>query len=143
MVDIDGDGILDLLTSDRTGNSANVLLGNGNATTFAKSVSRLSGVSIATRSAALSAQGEIDVRLEEVNLISGSIGVGMSRLSVAAAVLRTSVEATKAAEGRIVDADIAQDSAQLVASTILQQAAAGVLAQAKQEPRLALRLLSG
>jgi flagellin len=39
--------------------------------------------------------------------------------------------------GRIIDADVAADSAKLLSGKILQQATAAVLAQANQQPALA------
>jgi flagellin len=44
--------------------------------------------------------------------------------------------------GRIVDADVAVEAANLVKGRILQQAGAAVVAQANQSPALALKLLS-
>lgn len=49
----------------------------------------------------------------------------------------TSIEAA----ARIIDADVAAESADLVKTHVLQQVASSVLAQANQLPALALRLL--
>jgi flagellin len=46
------------------------------------------------------------------------------------------------AQSRISDADVAFESSNLVRSNILQQMSASVLAQANQEPALALKLLT-
>ncbi len=46
------------------------------------------------------------------------------------------------AESRIRDTDIAKDAADVTRLSILQQAGAAVLAQANQQPSIALRLLS-
>ena len=48
-----------------------------------------------------------------------------------------------AAEARITDADVATDVANLVRQQILQQGATAILAQANQQPALALGLLQG
>jgi flagellin len=45
------------------------------------------------------------------------------------------------ARSRIVDSDVAAESAQLVRAQIAQQSATAILAQANQQPLLALRLL--
>jgi flagellin len=50
-------------------------------------------------------------------------------------------ENSASAEGRIRDADIASESANLIRKQISQQAAVNVLAQANQQPALALQLL--
>ncbi|NDC36677.1 MAG: hypothetical protein EBZ48_01345 [Proteobacteria bacterium] len=70
------------------------------------------------------------------------IGSFQSRVGVAISNLQSSRENTKAAESRILDADIASDSANLTRTQILQQAGAAVLANANLQPQLALRLLS-
>ena len=46
-----------------------------------------------------------------------------------------------AAESRIRDVDVATEAAELTRNNILQQAGASVLAQANQQPQLALSLL--
>lgn len=77
----------------------------------------------------------------ELNQYQGTLGATMSRLSTAASVLTTTRENYKTAESRIRDADVAQESANLIRTQILQQAASAVLAQANQAPSLALTLL--
>jgi flagellin len=79
--------------------------------------------------------------LNRVNLQAGAIGAQMSRLQSAVSSLHQKEGDYRAAESRIKDADVAEDSASLVRSTILQQAGAAVLAQANQAPALALDLL--
>jgi flagellin-like hook-associated protein FlgL len=71
----------------------------------------------------------------------GEIGAFQSRTAVAINVLQVSSETFKAAESRIRDADIADESSRLTRLNILQQAASSVLAQANQQPALALQLL--
>jgi flagellin len=141
--DFNGDGKSDLVTADYGSSTASVLLGNGTTTTSALGLSAIGGISVATQSAALDAQGAIDSLLETVNLIAGIIGTGMSRLQTAADNLRVGSENFTEARSRIVDADVAEESANLVKGRILQQAGAAVVAQANQSPALALQLLSG
>ena len=56
-------------------------------------------------------------------------------------VLGSTIENHLAAEARIRDADIAQEAADLVRDQLLQQTGAAILAQANQQPALALKLL--
>ena len=70
------------------------------------------------------------------------IGANQARIDVARDVLLVAAESFRAAESRIRDADIAQEAANLSRLNILQQAASAVLAQANQQPALALSLLS-
>ena len=98
-------------------------------------------MSLATQEDALSAQGQIDGYPNDVNKVSGTIGTALSRFQIAAQTASSVADVSMAAEARITDADVAADSAALVRNRILQQAAAAVLAQANQQPTLALTLL--
>jgi flagellin-like hook-associated protein FlgL len=100
-----------------------------------------SGISVATQASALTAQGQVDSYLDNLDSVSGIIGSALSRFAVAARLVASTADVTKAAEGRIMDADVAADSANLTRNNILQQAASAVLAQANQQPALALKLL--
>jgi flagellin len=71
----------------------------------------------------------------------GTLGAYESRLLTAISNLRIGQEQSAAAESRIRDADVAAETANLTRSSILQQAATAVLAQANQQPRIALNLL--
>ena len=136
-----GTGWNDLVTANRTVNTASVLLGNGTTTTTAYGLQPISGVSLATQADALSAQGQIDGYLDSVNQVSGTIGTALSRFQIAAHVASSVADVSQAAEARITDADVADNSAALVRNQILQQAASAILAQANQQPALALTLL--
>lgn len=83
----------------------------------------------------------IDSYLDNVNAITGVVGSALSRFQVAASLLSASAEVTKAAEGRITDVDVAEESSRLLSTGILQEAAAAVLAHALKGPELALTLL--
>ena len=96
---------------------------------------------MATQADALSAQGQIDDYLDSVNKVAGTIGTALSRFQIAAHVASSVADVSQAAEARITDADVAENSAALVRNQILQQAASAVLAQANQQPALALTLL--
>jgi flagellin len=104
-------------------------------------ITTIGNISVATQAAAMAAQGTIDSILDSVNVTEGIIGSVMSRFSTAMANLQVSADNFKAAEGRIIDADVAVETSQLTREQILQQAGAAVLAQANQEPALALKLL--
>jgi flagellin-like hook-associated protein FlgL len=139
--DFNGDGTSDIVTADEGGNTASVLLGNGITTGQTISIRSLSGISVATLADARDAQGAIDSELQTVNLVAGIIGSGISRLQTAADNLRVGSEGFSEARSRIVDADVAEESANLVQARILQQAGAAVLSQANKAPALALVLL--
>jgi len=137
------DGKSDLVTAEG-GNTASVLLGNGTTTTTTTTLGGLqpiTGVSLVTQADALLAQGQIDDYLDSVNKVSETIGTALSRFQIAAHVASSVADVSQAAEARITDADVADNTAALLRSKILQQASAAVLAQANQQPALALTLL--
>jgi len=80
-------------------------------------------------------------RLDSLNTLRGTFGAMMSRLGVALNQVFSARENTIAAESRIKDADIADESAELVRKQILQNIGASVLAQANNQPQIALGLL--
>ncbi len=71
----------------------------------------------------------------------GVLGAVESRLQVSINNLQVVRENFAAAESRIRDVDVAAEAAELTRVGILQQAGAAVLAQANQQPGLALQLL--
>ena len=97
---------------------------------------------IATRSAAESTITKIDTILDQVARQRSNLGAVQNRFSAVISNLSNVVENMSAARSRILDADIAAETAALTQLTILQQAGTAVLAQANQQPALALQLLS-
>ncbi len=71
----------------------------------------------------------------------GTLGAAESRLNVAINNLQVAKENFASAESQIRDTDVAAQAAELTRLNILQQAGTAVLAQANQQPQLALSLL--
>jgi len=71
----------------------------------------------------------------------GTLGAAESRLNVTINNLQVARENFASAESQIRDVDVASEAANLTRLNILQQAGASVLAQANQQPALALSLL--
>jgi flagellin len=101
----------------------------------------LSNLAVSTAGAAQSALGAITTAIANVAQRRGTLGSIESRLNTAIQNLRVARENFSAAESRIRDADIAEETANLTRNTILQQAGVAILAQANQQPSLALQLL--
>jgi flagellin len=101
----------------------------------------LSSVAVSTADAAQSALGSITSAISNVASRRGTLGSVESRLKTAIANLRVARENFAAAESRIRDADVAEETANLTRTSILQQAGVSVLAQANQQPSLALSLI--
>lgn len=135
--DLNGDGLPDLIDTTSALGQTDIAYGQGSAGT---TIQRLN---MATREGALSALDTIQSIFNRVTSELGVVGAAQSRIQSAARTLKATQENYKAAEGRIVDADIASDSANLVRTNILKESAAAVLSQANQQPALALQLLRG
>ena len=90
---------------------------------------------------AQSALDAIDSAISSVSTMRGSLGAVQNRLQSTINNLQVAVENTSAANSRIVDVDVAAETANMTRSQILTQAGVSVLAQANQNPQLALKLL--
>jgi flagellin len=127
-LDAGGGATLQRLGLAATGSSAMTYSLSGTTSDFAASAAR----------AALAA---VNGAVTSINTLRGNLGTTESRLNSAIANLTTSRENTIAAAARITDADIAVEAAELTRLNILQQAGSAVLAQANQQPSLAVQLL--
>ncbi|MBF0187060.1 MAG: flagellin FliC [Magnetococcales bacterium] len=83
----------------------------------------------------------VDSALASVSDIRAGLGSAQNRLESTISSLANVSENTSAARSRIMDADIAMETSNLTRNSILQQAGTAILAQANQQPQLALLLL--
>lgn len=126
------------LTDDgtATGNDLQASLGG---TTAAAIATAMGGVdSVANATAAIT---ELDTQIDNITNLRATAGAGLSRLEQIAESLQSNSTNLSAARGRIMDADFAQETANLTRSQILQQAGTAMLAQANQLPQNVLSLL--
>lgn len=84
---------------------------------------------------------DIDKALTKMNTHKATIGAIQNRLESANNSLTTMIENATAAKSTIMDADIAEESANYTRATILQQTASTLLVQANSLPQIALTLL--
>ncbi len=98
-------------------------------------------VSGSTASLALEALAVIDDAIVQVSTARSGFGATMNRLEVATNNIRTMRLNLSAANSRIRDVDVANETAALSRGQVLSQAGVSVLAQANQLPQLALSLL--
>ncbi|MCB9834116.1 MAG: flagellin FliC [Planctomycetes bacterium] len=103
----------------------------------------LTSLSIASGASITLAINGIDAAINTVTQLRGSLGAAQNRLESTINQLQIDEENLSAAESRIRDLDIAQETANLTRASILQQAAISVLAQANIQPQGALSLLQG
>ncbi|MBM3381563.1 MAG: flagellin FliC [Betaproteobacteria bacterium] len=101
----------------------------------------ISDLSIAAKEGAQQSLAKIDAALDYISSLRGDLGAMQNRLISTINNIGISVENLSAANSRIKDVDIADESAELTRNNILMQAGTSVLAQSNQVPRMALDLL--
>lgn len=135
-VGADAGQTIDITINDGTTSALGVIASN------IGSAADISGLT--TASAQLRAGSVIiaaDSALDSVSDIRSTLGAVQNRLEAAINSLSNLSENTEAAKSRIMDADIAAETSALTRNAILQQAGTAILAQANQQPQLALQLL--
>lgn len=85
----------------------------------------------------------IDDAIEDISTRRATVGAIQNRLQVTMSNLDTYSTNLSAANSRIVDVDVAAETAEMTKNNILVQAGAAMLAQANQSPSIALSLLQG
>jgi flagellin len=101
----------------------------------------LEGLSVSTKVDAQQSLARIDAALDTVSSVRADLGSLENRLSSTIRNLGISIENISAANSRIKDVDIADETAELTKHSILLQAGTSVLAQANSIPKMALSLL--
>jgi flagellin len=93
--------------------------------------------------AAAAALTTIDTAIITVSTARATLGAVGNRFQSAINDIQAFSESLSAANSRIRDVDVAEETSRMARSNILQQAGVSVLAQANQQPQLALKLLGG
>lgn len=96
-----------------------------------------------TASSALNSIGRIDSAIGIISNERAKYGAAMNRLDVTVSTIQTMRVNLSAANSRIRDVDVAEETSQLSRNQVLSQAGVSVLAQANQLPQLAMGLLQG
>lgn len=125
-----------------TGVTAGDLNGGGDITA-GMSVSEAAGFAFQAATAAANFIAVLDDAIDTISSRKSTIGAMMNRLESAEASLTTTIENATAAKSTIMDADIAEESAEYTKQQILQQTSSALLVQANQLPSLALNLIAG
>jgi flagellin len=100
-----------------------------------------SALSLSTQASSQSALALIDAALQVISGARANLGAAGNRLTNVISQIQSASENLSAANSRIRDVDVADESSRLSRSQILMQAGISVLAQANQVPQLALKLL--
>jgi len=121
-------------TSDRI----DVIFGGVDLTALGINASSVSGATAANSQASITS---IDGAINAVSSRRASFGASMNRLDTTVSNLQSMRTNMSAANSRIADVDIAEETASMARNQVLSQAAVSILAQANQAPQLALSLL--
>ena len=131
------------------GSNTNAALGNmrldggstGTAIFGVSSDFSVQTLDITTRASSNLAIEIADLALEQISAQRASLGAIQNRLESTINNLTTNSENLSASRSRILDADFAAETANLSRNQIIQQAGVSILAQANQQPQIALSLL--
>jgi len=102
----------------------------------------VAALDLSTKAAAVAGLATIDGALQTLSTARSTVGAAGHRFESAVASIQSFAEALSAANSRIRDVDVAEETSKLTRAQILSQAGVSVLAQANQMPQLALKLLS-
>jgi flagellin len=129
-IGIKNDPVLDRLHYDGTNNDATVAaLG-------------LVANTVGSKEGAQTSLKTLDDALVQINGVRANFGALQNRLQSTSNNLEISDENLSAANSRIRDVDVAQETADLTKNNILVQSSTSVLSQANQAPNIALKLLN-
>jgi flagellin len=98
--------------------------------------------SVADKASAQNSLSAIDSAIVSISAMRADFGAVQNRLQSTISNLAVSVENMSAANSRIRDVDVAEETAELTKNNILLQAGSSVLAQANQSAQIALGLLN-
>jgi flagellin len=102
-----------------------------------------SGVDGADATNSLASISAVDAAIANVSARRADYGAVMNRLQLTVANTQSMRTNLSAANSRIRDVDVAEETASMARSQVLSQAGVSVLSQANQGPQLALKLLGG
>ena len=109
--------------------------------TSGSGITAVVGGSITSAASALTAMDDLDTAIDEITTARASFGAAQNRFESVISNLQITAENTASSRGRIMDADFAQETANLSRGQILQQAGTAMIAQANQLPQGVLSLL--
>jgi len=118
------------------GQTISITIGSANATALG-----VNAVTVSTQVGANATISTVDAAIMDIDNMRGELGAVQNRFESTIANLSNVSENLSAARSRILDADIAQETSNMTKYNILQQAGVSILAQANQQPQLALSLL--
>jgi flagellin len=143
-VAFDDDSTLTVVTSHDGNQTVGITQVDLNQVVFNVSNNNSAGAAlmdISTTSNAQAAVDTIQVAIQDLATIRANNGAEQSRLTFAGDMLAVNKTNLEAANSRIIDVDVADESTKLARYNILQQAGTAMLAQANQSTQSILRLI--
>jgi flagellin len=113
------------------------------ATTYGVGATDLTALDISSATGAKAALTALDTAIDDTSTARAGLGSTQNRLQVTVTNLQSAKENLSAANSRIRDVDVAEESSAMTRNNILSQAGMAVLSQANQLPSMALSLLRG
>ena len=101
----------------------------------------IDSITVSDKEGARDSLQTVDDALQKIGAMRANFGAIQSRLYATTSNLDIQYENLSAANSRIRDADVAKETADLASSSVLQQAAVSVLAQANTFPGVAMKLI--
>lgn len=135
-------GIFEIQVGTRNNPILDRVVYNGERSDASLEAMKLGGESVATKQGSQLSLAAVDDALVRVNSIRADLGALQNRLQSTINNLAISEENLSAANSRIRDTDIAEESSELTKQNILMQSGIAVLGQANQTNMAALKLLS-
>jgi len=123
-----------------TGTSDQIAVDFGGLTTTDLTIN---GTSVTSDINAKTAIDALDVAIGKLSTKRATFGTAMNRLQSTVMNIQSMKTNLSAANSRIRDVDVAEESAALAKQQVLSQAGSAILAQANQSPQLAISLLKG
>jgi flagellin len=130
-------GIRDVAANDRI----EVDLTGIDASTAGTGMTALAALDISTKADAQTALSDIDTAIETIASHRATLGAIGNRFNTVSNTIRTASENLSAANSRIRDVDVAEETSAMSRAQVLMQAGVSVLAQANQMPQMAMKLL--
>lgn len=134
-------GIIDIQVSTHNDPFKDRISFNASAANASLEALGLTAEGVATKEQAQVSLSTVDGAMVSVNAMRANFGAMQNRLGSTIANLAVAHENLSAANSRIRDTDVAEETAELTRNTILMQAGVSVLQQANQAQQVAMKLL--
>ena len=125
------------IRNDTTNDVISVTTGDATSATLLGA----SGIDLSTKTGAQAALDTLATALDSVASARATFGAVANRLNSAVNTIQTASQNLSAADSRIRDVDVASETSNMSRLQVLAQAGVSVLAQANQQPQIALKLL--